>query len=88
MPYPKDRFPDLQAKNEISPLWFFVLVTYFVFEYIRPQSYLPFLGSLKVPFLLTVTLIWFFVTKANREVFNDSLIKKYIVFVFLTFLGC
>lgn len=75
------------TKNQQSYFWFYLICLYFIFEYIRPQSIIPFLGMFKIPFLLTVMMLYFFVTKGNKEIFTDSLIKKYLIFVALTLFG-
>ena len=61
---------------------FVVLVSYFGFEYIRPQeSLFPFLSVLKIPMLLTLTLFICFL-KSDKSILKDKLVILTGLFIF------
>ena len=71
----------INAKIWVWP--YTVLVLYFVFEITRLQTSLfPFLSPLKLPAILTVSLIYYSVFVANKDVFKLKTTKLYLFFVF------
>lgn len=63
------------------PFW--ILVSYFFIEYVRPQDRLPVIGALKIGLLLTClsALIWFM--KGDKAVLREPLVRFFIAFILL-----
>jgi probable O-glycosylation ligase (exosortase A-associated) len=63
---------------------FTVLVLYFIFEYIKPQSgaILPLLGPLRIPMILVFILLALFL-KSDKQILEDKLVRYVMFFVLL-----
>lgn len=73
--------------NGKAGMIFILLVIYFIFEYIRPQTYVSALNPLKIPLILSLILASYFLFYGDKKLLIDPLIKRYLLFVFLTFFG-
>lgn len=63
---------------------FTVLLLYFFFEYVRPQSYnlLPMIQPLRIPMFLTIALLFIFLGSSKKMV-KDRLVVYVSIFIFL-----
>ena len=60
---------------------FYVLSVFFLFEYLRPQdSFLGFLGALKIPMLLSILLLIVFL-KSDHRIIKENLIILMLFFI-------
>lgn len=64
-----------------------LLVLYFVFEYLRPQSFAPQLVVFRLPLILSLLLIYYTFRRIDREIYRDSLVKTYLAFLVCSAIG-
>lgn len=60
---------------------FWLLVTFFAFEYLRPQTIFEPLAPLRIPLLLTVLMPLVWLAVADKRVLKDSLILLHLAFI-------
>jgi probable O-glycosylation ligase (exosortase A-associated) len=58
-----------------------MLVIYFFFEYVRPQSYVPFIAQLHVPLILSMLLLILWLAQGSKSVLKDPLILLFASFI-------
>lgn len=70
-------------KNKVKlGAFFWILVTYFFFETVRVQDVVSPVGSLKIPFLMMLSLFFYFISKGDKKVLQESIMRYYFVFLF------
>ncbi len=73
-----------KTSTEFGGFWFFVLGLYLIFEYVRPQdSYLPFIGPLKLPMILLIILSVLFLQNVKRLNFDRVALSLLILWVYM-----
>lgn len=64
-----------------------LIMLYVLFEYVRPQSFIPGLAGFRIPLILTVLLFLFFLFKGDKSILKHPLIKINIMFIILIAIG-
>lgn len=60
---------------------FWLLVLFFAFEYLRPQTIFEPLAPLRIPLILTVLLPLIWLAKADKRMLKDSLLLLHMAFI-------
>lgn len=66
---------------------FWLLVTYFVIDYVRPQDHFHFLTYLRPGAAMSLVMILFWLAKGDKSILREPIIILYILFIVVTALG-
>jgi probable O-glycosylation ligase (exosortase A-associated) len=64
-----------------APFW--LLVAYFIIDYVRPQDRFPFLGPLKLGMITSILLLLTWLAKGDKSILKEPVIVLYGLFILL-----
>ena len=72
-----------KSKNEWN-ITFWLLMCYFIIEYVRPQDYVPAIGVIRPAMIISIILATTWVLNGDKSLLKDTPLKMFLIFIFLS----